>query len=185
MKDFEIRSMADCYNGSLVREFDFAEPVGEHLIMHLGRDKKFDYFPDLPKPYFRIEAEGKYIIRGVRGNTTMRVVLKQPHPEMNLYSLKSALIDYFSRGTGARPAVTPRLAAGTVHPAAGSAARETGGSGSVPVRPDGPRRTVVVTARSAAQLKKAVGKQVPDGLERKHFSARWRLTYLTHRGSGS
>lgn len=31
----------------------------------------------------------------MRGNSTMRVVLKQPHPEMNLFSLKSALEDFF------------------------------------------------------------------------------------------
>lgn len=57
MNDFEIRSLADCYNDSLVRKFDFAEPIGEALIGHLGRDKKLDCFPDLPKSYFRIEAK--------------------------------------------------------------------------------------------------------------------------------
>jgi hypothetical protein len=165
--------MADCYNGSLIREFDFAEPIGEKLIMHLGGDKKLDYFPDLPKPYFRIEAKGKYIIRGVRGNSTMRVVLKQPHPEMNLFALKAALEDFFSGEPDLRLGDPPPLTR-----------RTSVGPNS------GPRRTAVVPAGPTPvyptpAIKKAVRKKFPDGFERKHFSARWRLKYLTRRDSGA
>ncbi|MFP4564372.1 MAG: hypothetical protein ACLFRY_13805 [Spirochaetia bacterium] len=160
MNSFEIRSLADCYNGSLVREFDFAEPIGEALIGHLGRNKKLDYFPDLPKPYFRIEAKGKYIIRGMRGSFTMRVILKQPHPEMNLFSLKSAIEDFFL-GAG-RPPVPGK----TALPGAGPAPAE-------------------VPARTTTFSPKAVRTRVPNGFDRKHFSARWRLNYLTRRDSGS
>lgn len=193
MNDFTIRSLADCYNGSLIREFDFAEPIGETLIMHLGRDKKLDYFPDLPKPYFRIEAKGKYILRGIRGSTTMRAVLKQPHPEMNLFSLKAALDDFFSPESLIRPEGRPVSAdapgGSSARSPAGSTEKEADfpGSSSGPDTGAGltPRRTAAVPARGTPLTKKAVRKKVPNGFDSKHFSARWRLAYLTHRGSGA
>ena len=78
MKVVETRHMEDCFDGSLIKEILLAEKIIREQIFTLGEGGYIQYFPDFPRPFYKIRISGLYDIKGIEGNNTMRVHLKSP-----------------------------------------------------------------------------------------------------------
>ena len=67
------QSLENCLDRSVVKEFELSEPVGEMVMRRMARHGKLQFFPDFPRPYFRIDRSRTYVVQGVFGNTSVRV----------------------------------------------------------------------------------------------------------------
>ncbi len=65
--------LENCLDHSTVKEFQLSEPVGERVMRRVARHGRLQFFPDFPRPYFRLDRSQTYVVQGVFGNTTVRV----------------------------------------------------------------------------------------------------------------
>ena len=68
-----IRHVEDCFDDDFIKEFELDCPLDERLMRRMATEAKLQYFPDFPKPFFRIDKRGAYTIQGVIGKATFRV----------------------------------------------------------------------------------------------------------------
>jgi hypothetical protein len=76
-----IRHVEDCFDGNFIKEFELDTPLNESVMRRLAREAKLRYYPDFPRPYFRIERRGACTIQGVIGKSTFRVTFVRSGPE--------------------------------------------------------------------------------------------------------
>lgn len=83
MKVAEIKHVEDCFDGSFIKEIAFEEAITKEFILFLGGDGKLQYFPTFARPFFKLVKQGKYECKGVEGNQSIRIILKN-NPEQSL-----------------------------------------------------------------------------------------------------
>jgi hypothetical protein len=71
----EVRPLEDCFDGSAVLCYCFDAPWTREDILALGALGRLDYFPEFPRPYFRLQTGLGLQAQGVQGECTCRVVL--------------------------------------------------------------------------------------------------------------
>ena len=76
-----VRHVEDCFDGDFIKEFELDSPLDETLMTRLAHDAELQYYPDFPKPYFRIERRGVCTIQGVIGKMTFRVTFARSAPK--------------------------------------------------------------------------------------------------------
>lgn len=69
----EIRLLENCLDSSAVKEFCLDSPLDETVMRQIARRGKLQYFPDFPRPYFRVDRSRTYVLQGVLGNRSFRV----------------------------------------------------------------------------------------------------------------
>jgi hypothetical protein len=87
-KVVEIRHVEDCFDGDFIKEFELDTAVDEPTMRRMALDARLQYYPDFPRPYYRIDKNGFYTIQGVIGNTTFRVTFSRSAPEDTADALK-------------------------------------------------------------------------------------------------
>lgn len=70
----KVKRVEDCFDGSFIREFVLSEPSHEDFMRKLSRGCVLDYYPAFSRPFFRIEKNGIWMIKGVEGSESLRVV---------------------------------------------------------------------------------------------------------------
>lgn len=73
MEVVETKHVEDCFDGSFVYEVSFSAPITESFIDCIACGSELQYFPDFPRPFFRITDEN-FSIKGIEGNQTVRVI---------------------------------------------------------------------------------------------------------------
>lgn len=77
MKVLKIKELEDCFDGSFIKEALLDTKVTKQLIYHLGKNGELNYYPDFARPFYKILVKGKYTIKGVEGNKTIRLILNR------------------------------------------------------------------------------------------------------------
>ena len=77
----ESKHIEDCFDGSYVYELSYSEPITKAFIMRLGSGSKVQYFPEFPRPFFRIQDD-RFWAKGIEGNTTLRIIAFEPIDEI-------------------------------------------------------------------------------------------------------
>jgi hypothetical protein len=72
-----VKQVEDCFDGSFIKEFILSEPSDEDFMRKLSRGCALDYYPDFPRPFFRIENRGVWVIKGVEGSESLRVLFSR------------------------------------------------------------------------------------------------------------
>jgi hypothetical protein len=72
-----VRSLQDCVDGIVAREYVVDRPIDEPAMRRLAEGGRLSYYPSFPRPYSRIEIAG-VVIQGVIGNCTFRATLPAP-----------------------------------------------------------------------------------------------------------
>lgn len=72
-----IRQIEECLDGTTIKEFDLDTPLDEPLMRQIVEDGKLRYYPEFPRPYFRIDRIDGAVIQGVFGTSTLRIVFPQ------------------------------------------------------------------------------------------------------------
>lgn len=86
-----IRDLEDCFDGSLVREYEVDEPLSEDAMRGLASGCHLQYFADLPRPYFRIRKPSAWVIQGVLGEPLLRVTFARGVASADVDGLAHAL----------------------------------------------------------------------------------------------
>jgi len=74
----EIKQVEDCLDGSVIKELFLEEKISSAFIQSLGKEGTLQYFPHFAKPFFKLRIEGKLNLKGIEGNTTLRVRIETP-----------------------------------------------------------------------------------------------------------
>jgi hypothetical protein len=74
----DIKHVEDCFDGSLIKELLLSGEISKELIYTLGKGGSVQYFAHFAKPFFKIRVPGIYDLKGIQGNKTMRIHLKDP-----------------------------------------------------------------------------------------------------------
>ncbi len=72
-----IREVETCLDGTTIKEFDLDSTLTDTIMRRIAEGGKLCYFPTFPRPYFRIDKPGAYVVQGVIGRSMFRVVFSQ------------------------------------------------------------------------------------------------------------
>jgi hypothetical protein len=75
MRIAAVEQLEDCFDGSRVYTYHFDQAWTRESIQRLSGCGELDYFPDFPRPFFRLRGTGGLQIKGVEGLAHCRVVL--------------------------------------------------------------------------------------------------------------
>ena len=76
MKVIASKEIENCFEGSNIRELLFDENISKSFILHFKEKGRLQYFPSFSRPFFKIDVKDKFIIKGVEGFKTSRIILK-------------------------------------------------------------------------------------------------------------
>jgi len=74
MKIVDVRHIEDCFDGSFIHEVLFDADIAPAFIRALGAEGILHYHRDFARPFFRVILKGRFTIKGVEGNRTVRVL---------------------------------------------------------------------------------------------------------------
>lgn len=78
MRVVSIKHLEDCFDGSFIKEVLLDQEIDKETILNLGQDGNLKYYQDFTRPYFKIVRTSCYELKGVEGNKSMRIHLKNP-----------------------------------------------------------------------------------------------------------
>ena len=77
MRVIEVKHIEDCVDGSSIREFVLDGEITKDFVDRSSQfAEKVQYFGGLERPFFKLETAGRFIVKGVEGNCTLRVTVR-------------------------------------------------------------------------------------------------------------
>jgi hypothetical protein len=77
MRVVEVRHIEDCVDGSSIREYVLDEDITKEFVDRFFKcAENVQYFGDLERPFFKLETAGRFVVKGVEGNRTLRVTVR-------------------------------------------------------------------------------------------------------------
>ena len=76
------RKLEDCFDGSLVILYSFETVWTRESIMSLKAMGEIDYYPDFPRPFFRLQCKNGLQVKGVEGDDQCRAVFPREQKEV-------------------------------------------------------------------------------------------------------
>lgn len=81
MQVIGLKHLEDCFDGSFIREALLDEPVSRELIAFFNAAGNLQYYPDFPRPFFSLDVAGRFMLRGIQGGDTLRLILYRDNLE--------------------------------------------------------------------------------------------------------
>lgn len=75
MRIERFEKLEDCFDGSAVFAVHFDAPWGREDILRLETLGELDFFPDFPRPFFRLRGAHGMQAKGVEGERSCRLIL--------------------------------------------------------------------------------------------------------------
>ncbi len=82
MNILERKKIEDCFDGSSVYGYVFDTKWTRETIHELRSLGELEYFPDFPRPFFRLRGEGGLQVKGVEGENNCRVIFPRQKKEV-------------------------------------------------------------------------------------------------------
>ena len=92
MKIISCKKLEDCFDGNSVYGYQFEETWTKESITRLKELGKLDYFPDFPRPFFRLVGEKGLQLKGVQGNRSCQVIYPRKDKEVIKERLENQLV---------------------------------------------------------------------------------------------
>ncbi len=86
-----IDILDDCFNDTTLFDFIFLTELDDEVIRALDALGDLEYYDKFPKPFFKLQKDHYYSIKGIRGEKSMRISL---FPENKFEALR-ILTEYF------------------------------------------------------------------------------------------
>ena len=77
MELINIKKIEDCFDGSVIFEYFFNEEIKEKFMKKLSEKGKLDYYPEFPRPFFKIITSDGLQIKGIIGDASLQVIYPQ------------------------------------------------------------------------------------------------------------
>jgi hypothetical protein len=81
VKIVQSRKVEDCFDGSSVYAYSFDEAWNRGTIASIQVFGKLEYYPDFPRPFFRVRGCNGLEVKGVEGERNCRVVFPRRERE--------------------------------------------------------------------------------------------------------
>lgn len=94
MKIIEITNLEYCLNGPYIKELTFDTDIKDDFIYYLGELGDLDYYPSFEKPFYRIEHPLEFILKGIQGKNTAKIILCRKNIDYYLEKFKILLDNY-------------------------------------------------------------------------------------------
>ena len=78
MRVVETKDIEDCFDGSCIKEVRLEAPITKSLVFALGNEGDVRYYDHFARPFFKVRVPNKFDLKGIAGNDTLRVHLKNP-----------------------------------------------------------------------------------------------------------
>lgn len=80
-----------CLDSAVVKSFELDGALDEATMYRLASNAKLQYFPDFPRPYFRIDRARAYVVQGIVGDRQLRVTFSPLATETTEGELRSLI----------------------------------------------------------------------------------------------
>ncbi|MBD3217913.1 MAG: hypothetical protein GF310_06500 [candidate division Zixibacteria bacterium] len=100
MKIKKISDVDGCLDGLIMKKVGFDQPVDEKFYAFMGQFGELEYHPDFARPYFRVDVEKSFVLKGVEGNSEITLILSRENPDKSITHFKNLLEDYQSSKIG-------------------------------------------------------------------------------------
>lgn len=68
MKVIDIKKLEDCFDGSITFKYSFADAIDETMMKKLAEKGKLHYYPEFPRPFFKIITFDGVQLKGIIGD---------------------------------------------------------------------------------------------------------------------
>jgi hypothetical protein len=93
MQIVSIRHLEDCFDGTIMKEVTFDRSIDEQFIRYWEIHGTLQYFPSFARPFFTVDVPRRFVLKGIQGNLTARLILCREGIEENERRFRS-LVDY-------------------------------------------------------------------------------------------
>jgi hypothetical protein len=74
MKLIAIKKLEDCLDGSMIFKYSFTETIDETRMKILAERGKLHYYPEFPRPFFKITTNDGVLLKGIIGDHDFEAV---------------------------------------------------------------------------------------------------------------
>ncbi len=96
MKIVAVREVEDCFDNTVSRDVVFDQPTDLEFIVSLGSLGRLRYYHNLARPFWRLQVEDLFSLKGIQRNNVARLVFKKGHYAESIEMLVDA-VNRFSR----------------------------------------------------------------------------------------
>jgi len=90
MKLIDIKKLEDCFDGSMIFKYSFDKGIEEILMRKIAEKGKLDYYPEFPRPFFKIICAGVQV-KGIIGEDNFEVTFPRTAKEEKKTNFESML----------------------------------------------------------------------------------------------
>jgi hypothetical protein len=91
MKLINIEKLEDCLDGSMVFKYSVKEKIDETVMRRLAAGGRLQYYPDFPKPFFKIITADGLQVKGIIGDDNFEVLFPRSNKEERKKAFDAAL----------------------------------------------------------------------------------------------
>ncbi len=91
MRIVAIKKVEDCFDGSTIYAYSFSRAWSRESILALDQLGQLDFYPDFPRPFFRVRVTGGCQVKGVEAEQTCVAI----YPETNKEAIKRTFEAHF------------------------------------------------------------------------------------------
>lgn len=95
MKLLSKNRIENCLPTAPEYRYVFSEPWRAGQILRLRRLGELDYYPDFPRPFFRLRLPGGAQMKGVEGDSCCRIVFSGGDETQSMNEFDRILCEYF------------------------------------------------------------------------------------------
>lgn len=74
MKLINIKKLDDCFDGSIIFKYSFDDTINETVMKKLAGKGKLHYYPEFPRPFFKITTVDGVQLKGIIGDYDFEVM---------------------------------------------------------------------------------------------------------------
>ena len=94
MKIVAVREVEDCFDNTVSRDVVFDQVTDLEFIVSLGKIGRLRYYHNLAKPFWRLQVESLFTLKGIQRNNVARLVFKKGHYAESIEMLVDAVNRY-------------------------------------------------------------------------------------------
>ncbi len=91
MRIVAIKKVEDCFDGSTIYAYTFSHAWSRESILALDQLGQLDFYPDFPRPFFRVHLKGGCQAKGVEAEQTCVAI----YPETDKETIKRTFEAHF------------------------------------------------------------------------------------------
>jgi len=77
MNQFTIKKLEDCLDGTMIFSYTIKNEIDESLMKELAFKGKLQFYPEFPKPFFKVTTKEGIQIKGIIGEDNFEVIYPQ------------------------------------------------------------------------------------------------------------